>query len=382
MKRFSKPLAIAITLSMVIGGVSSVFAQETPTLTVTLTPNPSSGEAPLSGVDLNAVVGGTATGAIDYTFYCDRSDNGTNLIGTPATTTVGTSAISLTAIDACTYATAGTYTGKVIVERGGVFAESRAVITATQQPVTPPSTTTPPVMQKGEWKLEIGPAGRTLMRGHIDSVTADSLKIRTWGGVWTVRVLPGAEITPRVGIQLFDLNRFQPGDYVGISGTIVRDLPLTIDARVIRNWTEKREIALEKKQNHEFLKRLIKDDRISDSLTGRVFEGTVGSISGTSFTLSDRGVATTVETNGETRFVDRNYLTMTFGNIAVGDRIRIYGDVTSSSTILARIVRNTSLPVIPSSSFSNGKPKFSDDGGWGKGKNDDKNKNKRKGRDD
>jgi hypothetical protein len=267
----------------------------------------------------------------------------------------------MTAIDACTYATVGAYTGKVIVERDGQFAEARATITATQQPVTPPSTTIPPIMQKGEWKLEIGPAGRTLMRGHIESVTADSIKIRTWGGVWTVRVLPGAEIIPRVGAQLFDLTRFQPGDYVGINGTIVRDQPLTIEARVIRNWTEKREIAFERKMNHEYLKRLIKDNRISDSLTGRVFEGTVGSISGTSFTLSDRGVATTIETNGATRFVDRNYATIALGSITVGDRVRVYGDVTSSSSILAQVVRDTSLPVVPAFSSSNGKSKSLDD---------------------
>ena len=375
MKKYSQPLAIAIAVLMVFGGVSSVFAQETPTLSVTLSPNPSGGQAPLSGVDLNAVVSGTAIGPINYTFYCDRSDNGTNFVGTPATTTTGASTTTMNANDACSYATPGTYTGKVIVERQGIFAEARTTITVTQQSITPPSTTTPPIMQRGDWKLEVGPGGRTLMRGHIDSVTSDSIKVRTWGGVWTVRVLPGAEIIPRVGAQFFDLTRFQPGDYVGVNGIIVRDMQLTIDARIVRNWTEKREIQRERKLNHEFLKRLIKDDKVSDSLTGRVFEGTVGSTTGTTFTLSDRGVATTIETSSSTRFVDRNYATIAFGDIRVGDRVRVYGDVTSASSILAEVVRDISLPVnSSSSSFSNGKIKFGDD------KN--KNKGRRGGRDD
>ncbi|PIW67856.1 MAG: hypothetical protein COW10_04385, partial [Candidatus Omnitrophica bacterium CG12_big_fil_rev_8_21_14_0_65_42_8] len=38
-----------------------------------------SGTAPLNGVDLKATVSGTAVGTINYTFYCNRSDSGTNI---------------------------------------------------------------------------------------------------------------------------------------------------------------------------------------------------------------------------------------------------------------------------------------------------------------
>ena len=104
------------------------------TLSVSLSANPSSGNAPLSGVALSADVSGTATGTINYTFYCNRSDTGTN-ITTPnshkldATTNDPYSAPS----DTCNsiYQTPGTYTAKVIVERGTLAVEARTTITVT-----------------------------------------------------------------------------------------------------------------------------------------------------------------------------------------------------------------------------------------------------------
>ncbi|MDD5032108.1 MAG: DUF4091 domain-containing protein, partial [Patescibacteria group bacterium] len=45
---------------------------EVPTLSVSLSASPNSGTAPVSGVDLAATVSGTATGNINYTFYCNR----------------------------------------------------------------------------------------------------------------------------------------------------------------------------------------------------------------------------------------------------------------------------------------------------------------------
>jgi len=99
-----------------------------PNLAVSLSANPSSGTAPLSGVDLTATVSGTTTGTINYTFYCNRSDSGTNITPGYDFKKDGTIINPYTVLDVCNYSTAGNYTAKVIVERGGLVAESRLTI--------------------------------------------------------------------------------------------------------------------------------------------------------------------------------------------------------------------------------------------------------------
>ncbi len=115
----------------------------TSTLSVSLTANPSSGNAPLSGVDLTAVVSGTAQGTVNYTFYCNRFDSDTNIISGYAAKYDGSTEFIKTAIDICSYSTAGTYGAKIIVEKGGLVAESRATITV-RQPLAPPVTVLSP----------------------------------------------------------------------------------------------------------------------------------------------------------------------------------------------------------------------------------------------
>lgn len=99
-----------------------------PTLSVSLTAIPSSGNAPLN-VDLTATVGGTQTGTINYTFYCNRSDSGTNIIPGWIAKYDSTNDNPKTAL--CNYSTAGTYTPKVIVERGSLVTENRQTVTVT-----------------------------------------------------------------------------------------------------------------------------------------------------------------------------------------------------------------------------------------------------------
>jgi len=109
----------------------------TPTLSVSLTANPNSGEAPLSGVDLTATVSGSVSGTINYTFYCNRSDTGTNIIAGYAAKYDGVSQTTRTGTDICSYNTSGTYTAKVIVERNSYQAEARITITVSQQNYLP-----------------------------------------------------------------------------------------------------------------------------------------------------------------------------------------------------------------------------------------------------
>jgi outer membrane protein assembly factor BamB len=100
-------------------------------LTVTLAAEPAAGHAPLEGVDLRAETHGEASGTINFTFYCDRADAGIDVTPGWAAKFDQVSQTSLTAVDACAYASPGLYTAKVIVERGTSAAEARTEMAVT-----------------------------------------------------------------------------------------------------------------------------------------------------------------------------------------------------------------------------------------------------------
>jgi len=136
----------ALTSSAIGMGSGNIYGwgrlnlpQPTPVLSVSLSANPSSGLAPLNGVDLTVGVSGTATGTINYTFYCNRSDSGTDITYPYDYKIDGTSQTTFMAVDTCNYSTAGTYTAKVIAERGSLQAENRFTVT-----VNPSGDTTAP----------------------------------------------------------------------------------------------------------------------------------------------------------------------------------------------------------------------------------------------
>ncbi len=105
---------------------------EPPTLSVTsLTPSPGSGDRPVSGVDLTATPLAQVPGTLNYTFYCNRSDDGTNVTLPANAKFDGTNENPKTAVDVCNYGSAGTYTTKVIVEGAGLAAEKRTAVTVT-----------------------------------------------------------------------------------------------------------------------------------------------------------------------------------------------------------------------------------------------------------
>lgn len=102
------------------------------TLSASLTANPPSGTAPLTGVDLTATPFGTAVGTITYKFDCTNDGTFEHMFShiTEEPKTV---------VDACNYSSAGTYTARVQVERGSATPAS-ASATITVSPVTPPPT--------------------------------------------------------------------------------------------------------------------------------------------------------------------------------------------------------------------------------------------------
>ena len=96
-------------------------------LSATLTANPASGMPPLATV-LSAAPQGTATGTLNYTFWWNCADVSTSVstvsasCGDPTNPAIGAKFVGVTANPQTvghTYATAGTYTAKVIVERTG-----------------------------------------------------------------------------------------------------------------------------------------------------------------------------------------------------------------------------------------------------------------------
>ena len=110
-----------------------------PTLNITLTPSQTTGQAPLNNILLTAAINtstSNAIGTINYTFYCDRSDAGTNITNDYSFKTDNRTETSMQtpASNACSYTTAGTHYSKVIVERDGATAQVVVPITVTPPP--------------------------------------------------------------------------------------------------------------------------------------------------------------------------------------------------------------------------------------------------------
>ena len=254
--------------------------------------------------------------------------------------------------------------GVAVLAGGASLALAEATSTSTSTSsgatTTPVVTTTPPLptIDKREYKLEIGPKGRVnVMRGNIESISGDTIKVRTWGGVWTVKVLSGTEIIPRpLGATM--LSRFGVGDYVGVQGKISTTADFTIESGVLRNWTERKELQDDRKENHKEVNDLIKDVRkqAEDALKearkkaeaaakniARTYEGKAGAVTGTSFVFVKEGNTITVNTSSSTKFINKNWNTIAFSDIQSGDSIRVFG-LLASSTINAEVVRDVSVP--------------------------------------
>lgn len=158
------------------------------TLSVSPVGNPSSGTAPLNGVDLTATVSGTATGTINYTFYCNRSDSGTNITTPYDWKFDNVSDNPKTVVDACNYLSSGTYTAKVIAERGTATpAESRATIIVN----TPSETVSSPAILSGTSSGTTGTSYTYTTGGSVSNLghpvqyqfdwEGDGTELSSWG---------------------------------------------------------------------------------------------------------------------------------------------------------------------------------------------------------
>ena len=89
----------------------------------------SSSPTPPTTVSLAAHVSGLEQGPITYTVYCNRPDDGTNITDGYDRQVRETNENPLFLSDVCRYDSVGTYTAKVIVERGSMVVTDKKVIT-------------------------------------------------------------------------------------------------------------------------------------------------------------------------------------------------------------------------------------------------------------
>lgn len=179
--------------------------------------------------------------------------------------------------------------------------------------------------------LEVGPAGRVLMRGTVKTVGTNSLTVTSWGGDWMVNISSTTNILPTS-----TMSQFVTGDFVGVQGSVVQGVPWTIDATLVRDWTAKKA----EQTNKQEIKNLMQ------SATPRNWQGIATSVntSTNSLTLTIDGTAYTVNLAANARVVNFQYINMNLADIKSGDTVRIWATV-SGTTATAYVVRDTSVGV-------------------------------------
>jgi hypothetical protein len=190
--------------------------------------------------------------------------------------------------------------------------------------------------------LQVGYAGKVLMRGTIASITSGGLTVTSWGGAWTVNVGTGVQVLPTAAGN--DLTQFKVGDLVGVQGTVSQAANWTIDATLVRDWTYHTTITQERQTNIHSAEGTIKNG------TARNYVGVASNVSGSSFTLAatDGGSSYTVNVASGAEVVNRSYLTLPLSSVSNGDNVRVWG-VNASGTITAQVVRDISIPATSTS---------------------------------
>lgn len=181
--------------------------------------------------------------------------------------------------------------------------------------------------------IEIGPAGKALLRGTVKAVGANSLTVKSWGGDWIINIFPNTNVMPK--------NDFRVGDFVGVQGSVNRNAAWTIDAKIVRNRTERKEAQTNKKDIKEMVKQekeMVKQEKPKN------WEGTASNVNvgAKTLTLTAGGVAYSITLTDGVKIVDKKFVTTDFLNIKNGDNIHVWG-LLSGTTIPAIAIRNLSI---------------------------------------
>ena len=213
------------------------------------------------------------------------------------------------------------------------FLASAGLAFAQDATTTPPVTVPAPVATavSHPMVLQIGPKGAVLLRGTIDSVSSGSVTVKSWGGDWTVNVPASASVLPQ-GTALSDMKQ---GDFVGVQGTVDSTANFTVDAKLIRDWTERQAVRQEIRSNVQAVR----------ATMSRIVQGTLSNLDATAetFTLTNAaGTAYSVSLSSGAKVIGKNFTTIQLSQATNGDMVRVYGTV-ASSTISASIFRDVSV---------------------------------------
>ena len=216
------------------------------------------------------------------------------------------------------------------------FLASAGLAFAQDATTTPPVTVPAPVATAVSHPmiLQIGPKGAVLLRGTVDSVSSGSVTVKSWGGDWTVNVPASASVLPQ-GTALSDMKQ---GDFVGVQGTVDSTTNFTVDAKLIRDWTERQAVRQEIKSNVQAV-------HATMSAAPRIVQGTLSNLDATAetFTLTNAaGTAYSVSLSSGAKVIGKNFATIQLSQANNGDTVRVYGTV-ASSTISASIFRDVSV---------------------------------------
>lgn len=206
-----------------------------------------------------------------------------------------------------------------------------ATLIASAQTATTTTATTPPASQP--MVLQVNKDGKALLRGTIASLGSGTLTVNGWGGTWTVNVGSSVQVLPA---SAGGLSGFKTGDYVGVQGTVSQSASWTVDATLVRDWTERQAVSQEVKQNVQ------EANQIRNTNRPRDYVGTASNVGSSSFTLTaSSGTAYTVNVAANAEVVGKGWKSIAFSSIQTSDNVRVYG-VNASGTIAAQIVRDIS----------------------------------------
>ncbi len=219
----------------------------------------------------------------------------------------------------------------LLVTAGVAYADTPSAATGTAVQTT---TTTQAPQTAQQMVLQVGAAGRVLLRGTIDSVSATSITVKSWGGDWTVNVPTTASVLPQ-GVVL---SEFKTGDFVGVQGTVNSSANWTVDATLVRDWTARQVLTQQIKANTQ---------AVQQAMAGapRTIQGALSNWNATAqtFTLTTtNGTAYSVSLTASPILLTNNRATLSFSQVNNGDTVRVYGTV-AGSAITASIFRDVTV---------------------------------------
>ena len=198
-------------------------------------------------------------------------------------------------------------------------------------------------MKATQMVVQIGPEGRTLLRGTIETIGSGSLTVKSWGGNWIVNISSSTKLMPTT-----DMSKFKTGDFVGVQGMATTSGTWVIDASLIRDWTAEKVMAEAKRQEQEAKKQAQLNEKkvkeLMKSVQPRNWEGVASSVNVDAKTLSltVEGVVYTINLATNAKIVNERFVAINFSAIKDGDKVRVYGP-SSNNVITAVVVRDVSV---------------------------------------